>query len=219
MDKTEIYATIARHVIDGDSNATVDSCLKALDAGLEPLEIINDGLSAGINKVGELFGAGEYFLPELIVSADAMKAGAAVVNDALLAQGKAKEPVGKVVIGSVKDDEHDIGKNIVASLLTAHGFLVTDLGTNVPQSVFVEKAREMKPDIVGLSALLTTTMPNQKSTIEALEEAGLRRSLKVIIGGAPVTAKWAESIGADAYARDAVDAVEKAKSLVGGDSR
>jgi trimethylamine corrinoid protein len=174
--------------------------------GISMVELLSDGFSAGIRHLGDLFGRGEIFLPELIFSTEVMKMATEVIESKLdVADTKAK---GVMVIGTVEGDVHDIGKGIVASLVKTNGIEVHDLGREVPASVFVEKAKEVNADFVGSSALLTTTMTVQKDIEEALKEAGIRDKVKTMIGGAPVTNRWAEKIGADAYCEDASDSVK-----------
>jgi 5-methyltetrahydrofolate--homocysteine methyltransferase len=186
----------------------------ALAAGIPPATILNEGMIAAMNTVGKLFEEGEFFVPEMLISARAMQAGLAVLKPKLaLADIKA---TGRVVAGTVKGDLHDIGKNLVCMLLEGAGFEVIDLGTDVTPEKFIEVIKEGKADIVALSALLTTTMPNMRATIEGLKAAGLREKAKVMIGGAPVTQNYADQIGADGYAPDASRAVALAKSLMGG---
>ncbi|MBA7687552.1 Methionine synthase [subsurface metagenome] len=184
-----------------------------MSSGIAPATIINEGFVPGITKVGDLFDRGQIFLPELMLAAEAMKAGSAICIAALpAAEVQAKK---KVVIGTVEGDVHDIGKSIVVSFLLANGFEVYDIGRDVAIEKFVEKTREVGADVVGASALLTTTMQNQRTVIEELKKAGLRDKVKVIIGGAPVSQPWADRIGADAYAENAVDGVNKIKKLTG----
>ncbi|MHB8928738.1 MAG: cobalamin B12-binding domain-containing protein, partial [Bacillota bacterium] len=187
----------------------------ALAQGAEPLDIVEKGLVPGIEEAGARFARGDYFLPELVASAEAMQTAMAVLDPLLRAKQEARKTLGHVLLGTVEGDIHSIGKNIVGALLQAAGFVVTDLGTNVPVGTFVAKARELKPDIVGMSALLTTTMVKQRQTIEALAKEGLRGGVKVMVGGAPVTDDWAKKIGADAFAEDAVAAVSVARKLLG----
>jgi 5-methyltetrahydrofolate--homocysteine methyltransferase len=186
----------------------------ALAAGIPPATILNEGMIAAMNTVGKLFEEGEFFVPEMLISARAMQAGLAVLKPKLaLADIKA---TGRVVAGTVKGDLHDIGKNLVCMLLEGAGFEVIDLGTDVAPEKFIEVIKEGRADLVALSALLTTTMPNMRATIEGLKAAGLRDKAKVMIGGAPVTQTYADQIGADGYAPDASRAVALAKSLMGG---
>jgi corrinoid protein of di/trimethylamine methyltransferase len=186
----------------------------ALEAGVKPLDAIEKGLAKGIRVVGDRFEKGEAFLAELVVAAEAMKVAMSVFEP-VIRRGKYRKAIkGKVVIGTVEGDIHDIGKNIVGAILSVFGFEVYDLGVNVPSEKFVEKVGEIKADIVGMSALLTTTMPKMKEIVEALEKANLRDKVKVIVGGAPVSEEWAEEIGADAYAADAMEAVKVTEKLI-----
>ncbi len=187
---------------------------EALEAGFKPLDIIQDGLTPAVNNVGELFEKGECFLPELIGTAEAMKAGLAIVQPLLAEHNQMQKKLGKIVIGTVCDDVHDIGKNIVSAMLSTHGFDVIDLGINVPDEDFIKTVEKEQPDILGLSALLTTTMAHQKSVIELLKAKNLRGKVKVIIGGAAVTPEWTAKIEADDYAADVIEAVEKCKKMI-----
>ncbi|MHB0886109.1 MAG: cobalamin-dependent protein [Bacillota bacterium] len=201
-------------VIDGIIDDSEGTTKEALAQGVEPLDIVEKGLVLGIEEAGARFARGDYFLPELVASAEAMQAAMAVLDPLLRAKQEARKTLGHVLLGTVEGDIHTIGKNIVGALLQAAGFVVTDLGANVAVGTFVAKAKELKPNIIGMSALLTTTMVKQQQTIEALTKEGLRSGLKVMIGGAPVTGDWAKKIGADAFAEDAVAAVAVAKRLV-----
>ena len=204
---------VAEAVIEGDEDAVPELTRKALEAGIEPLRIINEGLTRGIEVVGDRFAAGEYFLPDLLLGAKAMEAGIAVLEPLLA--GVNREFIGRVIMGTVHGDLHSIGKNIVIMMLKSAGFEVIDLGVDVPTDRFIEKIKELKPDIVGISALLTTTVGKQKEIIETLKEEGLRESVKVMIGGAPINQNWADQIGADGYAEDATTAVKLARRLIG----
>lgn len=198
-------------VINGEAAAARESVEKALEAGIPPAEILNKGLIAAMAEVGRLFEEGEFYVPEMLIAARAMQAGMEVLKPSLVeADVKAS---GKVVIGTVKGDLHDIGKNLVSLMLEGAGFEICDLGIDVSPEKFVETVRQEKPDFLALSALLTTTMPNMKATIDSLKDAGLRSDVKVIIGGAPVTESYAAQIGADGYAPDASRAVSLARSL------
>jgi 5-methyltetrahydrofolate--homocysteine methyltransferase len=210
----ELLDKLAQAVIDGEPEDAEELARQALDRGLDPLMCINEGLTTGIDRVGELFASGEYFLPDLIIGGEAMKAALAVLEPAL-AEDQEREVVGRVVLGTVEGDLHEIGKTLVGTMLTANGFLVTDIGIDKPAADFVAAVRETNATLVGASALLTTTIPEQQRIIEALAEAGLRARVKVMVGGAPVTQSWADKIGADGYAKDAIAAVAVAKRLVG----
>lgn len=202
---------IARNLYSGDIEAVAELVQDALDAGMAPGEVLNDALIAGMDEVGRDFKKGVLFVPEVLCAARAMQAGLDVLRP-LLAEGEATSS-GKYVLGTVKGDMHDIGKNLVRMMLEGGGFEIIDLGVDVKSSAFVDAVREHKPDLVGMSALLTTTMAQMKVTIDALEEAGLRDSVKIVVGGAPVTAAFAEQIGADAFAEDAATAVDVAREL------
>jgi corrinoid protein of di/trimethylamine methyltransferase len=213
--KTEIYAHMSEAIVAGDRDAALHLAEEALRSGLDLLEVVEKGYVPGIQKVGELWEQGEYFLPELISSAEAMKAAMAVLEPGLNRLGAGAAVGGKAVIGTVEGDIHDIGKNLVASMLQAGGFEVFDLGADVKMERFIDKAEEVGADLICLSALLTTTMMNQRRLIGLLRDRGLRDRYKVLVGGAPATRTWAEEIGADGYAENAVAAVKLAKSLVG----
>jgi 5-methyltetrahydrofolate--homocysteine methyltransferase len=185
----------------------------ALDAGIIPSKILSDGLVAGMDVVGEKFRCDEIFMPEVLISAKAMQAGMDVLRPKLIETGV--KLAGKVALGTVKGDLHDIGKNLVGMLLEGAGFQVIDLGIDVPIDQFVTAVKSNQPNILGLSALLTTTMPVMKAVIESLIEAGVRSGVKVMVGGAPVTEKYSKDIGADGYAPDASSAVIKARELIG----
>ena len=211
----ELYSQMAQAVIDGEDDTAAALAQKGLDQGLSAADILDQGFVKGIEAVGELFGRGEFFLPELVQGAEAMKAAVGVLQPALDASKEGRQTLGKAVAGTVAGDIHEIGKTIVSSMLSAAGFEVIDIGCDVPVETFVAKVQEEKANLLLLSALLTTTMPNQQKTIEALKAAGLRDSVKVMIGGAPTTRAWADEIGADGYAEDAIEAVVAAKTLLG----
>jgi len=213
MEKEELFKEAGKAIINANKDRTAELARMAVDQGLDPLEVINKGFRPGITKVGELFDRGEIFLPQLIMSAEAMKAATDILNAAV--PSEQRRAVGKVVIGTALGDIHDIGKSIVVSFLQANGFEVYDLGRDVEIQRFIDKATEVDANIIGVSALLTTTMTGQKTLIEELTKAGLRDRFKVMVGGAPVTQRWADRIGADAYGVDAADAVQKAMQLVG----
>ncbi len=209
----EMYEKLAQAVIDGEPEDAEQLAKDALAQGLDPLECINNGLTKGIQKVGELFSSGEYFLPELIIGAEAMKQALAVLEPALVGD-QSREVVGKVVLGTVEGDMHEIGKTLVGTMLIANGFKVYDIGVDKSAEEFINTIKENDADIVGASALLTTTMLQQKKLIEKLAEAGLRDKVKVMVGGAPVTDSFAAEIGADGYAEDAISAVDLAFRLI-----
>jgi corrinoid protein of di/trimethylamine methyltransferase len=210
----ELFESMKQSIIDGDEEQAATLAQQALAQGIDPLDAINDGYVPGITYVGEQFGMGEMFLPDLMLAAEAMKAAVAVLEPEMQRRGTQRQMLGKVVLGTVKGDIHEIGKNLVATMLSASGFEVYDLGVDVPFAKFAEKAREVNADIVGVSALLTTTMVGQKTVIEALDDMGLRPRVKVMVGGAPVTKSWAEEIGADGFSEDAMGAVTLAKKLM-----
>ncbi len=200
-------------IIDADQDLVKAKVADALAQGLDAGTILNEGMVPAMTEVGRLFEEGEYFVPEMLICARAMQAGLSVLKPAMIA-AKLKS-VGKVVAGTVKGDMHDIGKNLVCMMLEGAAFEIYDLGSDVSPQAFVEKVKEVDADFIAMSALLTTTMPNMKATIEALKEAGLRDKVKVLVGGAPLTQKYCDDIGADGYAADASRAVAVAKSLLG----
>jgi trimethylamine corrinoid protein len=210
----DLFAAMAKAVVDGDATAAADLARSALDGRISPAEALDQGFVPGIRTVGELWESGDYFLPELIASAEAMKAAAAVLRPALEADGASSASVGTVVIGTVEGDIHDIGKNLVSAMMTAHGFKVIDLGADVKLTAFLEAAERAGADLICLSALLTTTMLGQRHLIELLVERGLRGRFKVLVGGAPTSRKWAEEIGADGYGESAPAAVRAALGLM-----
>jgi corrinoid protein of di/trimethylamine methyltransferase len=215
MSKEELLKAMAKAIEDGDPSEAEVLARQALAEGLEPLEAINQGLVPGITVVGNRYSCGEAFLPDLVLGGEAMKAALKVLEPELEKRGGRREVLGKVVLGTVQGDIHEIGKTLVGTMLSANGFAVFDLGVDVPTSKFVEKVREVGANLVGLSALLTTTMSVQRYVIEALEESGIRKQVKVMVGGAPVTQSWADEIGADGYSEDAAGAIVVAKRLVG----
>ncbi len=209
----ELFQKLSDAVVEGEKESAIDLANQALELGLDPLSCINEGLVEGIQKVGVLFNDGEYYLPQLIMGAEAMKAALAVLEPELVGDQK-RDVVGRVVVGTVEGDMHEIGKTLVGTMLAANGFKVTDIGVNNSAEEFIAAIREADADIVGASALLTTTMVNQKKLIEELEQAGLREKVKVMVGGAPVTKRYADDIGADGYAEDAISAVDMAFRLI-----
>jgi 5-methyltetrahydrofolate--homocysteine methyltransferase len=196
-------------VVSGDAKATQAITQQALADGVDPLKLVNEYMVPAMDEVGRRFEANEYFVPELLISARAMKAALELIRPLLTARGD--QPLGRVAIGTVKGDLHDIGKNLVGSLLEGGGFEVIDLGVNVTPEKFIATVNEKNANIVAMSALLTTTMPAMKTTIDALKQAGVRSKVKVLIGGAPITQKYADEIGADGYSENAVGAVALAK--------
>ena len=208
-----LLETIASNLYDGEDEVVADLVQQALDEGMNPGEILQGGLISGMDEVGRDFKAGDLFVPEVLIAARAMHAGMNVLRP-LLAESDTPS-AGKYVIGTVKGDLHDIGKNLVKMMLEGAGFETIDLGTDVEPQAFVDAVRDHRPQLVGMSALLTTTMVQMKATIEALEEAGLRDSVKIMIGGAPVTDAFAKDVGANAYAPDAASAVDVARKLAG----
>ncbi len=210
----ELFAKLADSLVEGDPDATVALTRQALEAGLEPMEIIRAGLMPGMNAVGEKFSCGEYFLPDLIIAADGMKKAMELLEPELRSRHQTLDSPGTVILGTVKGDIHEIGKSLVGTMLSANGFKVIDLGVNVPNEAFIDQIRQTNADLLGLSALLTTTMTVQREIIQELKEAGIRNRVKVMVGGAPVTRAWAEEIGADGYAEDAMGAVQLARKLL-----
>jgi trimethylamine corrinoid protein len=201
-------------ILSCEREAAVDVAKRALSEGVSPIDILSDGFSAGIREMGERFGRGESFLPELILAADTMKAATDILNEAISADGS-NQKRGVMVIATVEGDVHDIGKGIVISLLKTQGIEVIDAGRDVPVNTIIEKALEVNADIIGTCALLTTTMVNQKKLEETLRARDLRSRFKTMIGGAPCTKRWADKIGADAYAEDAAEAVSLALQMLG----
>ncbi len=207
----EILQVIEESVVKGKRVEVEAKVREALEGQIPPRKILDEGLIAGMSRVGKLFETGKYYVPEMLVAARAMQAGLAILKPHLMEQSV--EARGRVLVGTVQGDLHDIGKNLVKMMLEGAGFEVIDLGTDVRPEQFANAVREYSPDIVGLSALLTTTMRNMKATLEALEDFGVRDQVKVILGGAPVTQDYADEIGADGFAADASKAVTLAKSL------
>src|SRR6056297_1272651 len=210
-----LLAEIQQAIIDLDEDRTEELTLEAIDEGYNPLDILQEGLTKGVKTVGDKFGRGEVFLPELAMSADCMRAGVQHVDPLLAEMDLGDEDTGGlVVIGTVDEDIHNIGKNILVTMLKANGFDVVDLGVEIPNEEFVEAVREEEPDILGMSALMTMTMDHQEEVIELLEEQGLRSDVKVMVGGAPTSEEWRDEIGADGYADNADAAVELATDLL-----
>jgi corrinoid protein of di/trimethylamine methyltransferase len=210
----DLLEEMAKAVIEGDEEEAVSLAKKGLSMGIDPTEAIEKGFGEGMREVGRLFEKLEIFLPQVILSADAMTAGVEIFRQEMASRG-GEAPRKTVLLGTIQGDVHDNGKNIIRIMLEANGFKVYDLGRDVPVSQFVDKVRELSPDIVGVSALMTTTMVHMPKLIEALKEAGLRGKAKVMVGGAPVLPEWAKEIGADGYGGSAMEAVEVAKRLAG----
>jgi len=209
-----ILRKLAEAVENGDEDASASAAKEAIDKGVDPGEAIETGLTKGILAVGDRWASGRAFITEVMLSATALKAGLQVLEPALTRLGRTRKTLGRVLLGTVQGDIHDIGKSIVGSMLMAAGFEVLDLGVDVPPERFIEETLKAKPKIIGLSALLTVSMTAQKQVIDTLKQKGLRDSVKVIVGGAPVTEAWSREIGADAYGEDALDAIKKAKNLL-----
>jgi len=205
--------TFRSGIMDGDMQLVQSTVTAALEEGVPAPEILNEGLIKAMAEVGRLFEEGEYFVPEMLIAARAMKAGLAILKPKLIDADV--KPIGKVAAGTVKGDLHDIGKNLVCMMLEGAGFEIVDLGTDVSPEKFLDAVKIQGVDVIAMSALLTTTMPNMKNTVDALVEAGIRDSVKVMIGGAPVTQAYADEIGADGYAPDASRAATMAKQLLG----
>jgi 5-methyltetrahydrofolate--homocysteine methyltransferase len=208
----EILQKIFDGILEGDRGTVHTNVQKAIDANMAPATILNDGMIAAMGKVGKLFEEGEYYVPEMLIAARAMKEGLELIKPLL--KNANIQSAGKVAAGTVRGDLHDIGKNLVCMMLEGAGFEIIDLGTDVTPEKFVEAVREKDANLIAMSALLTTTMPNMRTTIDALNASGLRDKVKIMVGGAPVTESYAKQIGADGYATDASRAVALAKSLV-----
>jgi corrinoid protein of di/trimethylamine methyltransferase len=211
----ELFNKMAQSVLDGDTDAAVALAQQAIATGIDPLEAITNGFVKGVNQVGENFACGQAFLPELVMAGEAMKAAVSTLEPEMKKRGLERKMLGKVVLATVEGDIHEIGKSLVGTMLSASGFQVFDLGVDVPAEKIIAKIQEVDADLVGLSALLTTTMVKQKEVIEELDKRGLRKKVKVMVGGAPVTRDWVQKIEADGYSEDAIGAVGLAKQLVG----
>ena len=216
MIDSQVIEEAKEQLVAQNKEKVLEIANKVIADGGDPMELMNMAFIPGINKVGDLFGRGQLFLPELMVAADAMQAATDVINEALAKKGGEQENKGKVMLATVKGDVHDIGKCIVVSLMRANGITVFDLGRDVDTDTILEAAVKEDVDIIGTSALLTTTMGQQKNLEQALKSAGMRDRFKTMVGGAPVTGRWAARIGADAYAEDAQDGVVKVKELLSG---
>jgi corrinoid protein of di/trimethylamine methyltransferase len=211
----DLLKRMAQTIIDGDSDAALALARESIVSNMDPLESISKGFVVGVNTVGEAFGRGEAFLPELVMAGEAMKVAVATLDPELQKRGAERQMLGKIVIGTVEGDIHEIGKSLVATMLSASGFEVYDLGVDTPADKLIGKALQVNADILAMSALLTTTMVRQREVIEELEKEGLRQRIKVMVGGAPVTKEWVGNIRADGYSEDAIGAVALAKKLLG----
>ena len=210
----ELFEKMAQSIIDGDADVAVELAQQAVAEGIDPLKAITDGYVVGVNQVGEAFSCGDAFLPELVMAGEAMKAAVSALEPEMEKRGSERQMLGKVVLATVEGDIHEIGKSLVGTMLSASGFQVYDLGVDVSAAKIIDKATQVGANIIAMSALLTTTMVKQREVIEALEKAGLRQSVKVMVGGAPITRDWVQKIGADGYSEDAIGAVHVAKSLM-----
>lgn len=206
---------MAQSIIDGDSDVSVELANQAVAENIDPIQAITDGYVVGVNVVGEAFANGDAFLPELVMAGEAMKAAVNALEPEMKKRGTERKMLGKIVLATVEGDIHEIGKSLVGTMLSASGFQVFDMGVDVATAKIIAKVKEVDADIVAMSALLTTTMVKQKEVIDMLDKEGLRRKVKVMVGGAPVTRDWVQRIEADGYSEDAIGAVNVAKNLMG----
>jgi Predicted cobalamin binding protein len=213
--KEELLSKLKEAVVNGDPEEVAELCRRVIEAGIDPLEAIERALVAAVRELGDKWINGEVFIADLVAAADAMKVGLPILKSELAKRGGSVKYLGRAVIGTVEGDIHDIGKSIVAALWEVAGLEVIDLGVDVPPQKFVEAIKQYNPDIVGMSALMTTTMAKQRETIEAIKQAGLRDRVKIVVGGAPTTEEWAKEIGADGWAPDAISAIDLVKRLLG----
>jgi trimethylamine corrinoid protein len=214
MSKEAIFSKLQQAIEEYDADAAEAAAKEALAAGLDPIEAIQQGLSKGMNTISDLFDEGELFVPQILLAAEAFEKAVAILTADISSEDKAKATRGKVLIHTVQGDIHDVGKNIVKTMLAASGFEVIDLGRDVPVDEVIAKAKELEVDIVAGSALMTTTMPSQRDIVKGLEEEGIRANVKCLFGGAPVSKEWVDQIGADGYADNAAEAITAAKELV-----
>lgn len=212
---SELFQAMAQSIIDGEEEDALALARQALESGIDPLEAINRGFIPGIEHVGQQFSQGEMYLPELVMAGEAMKSAVSLLEPEMARRGSERQYLGRVVLATVQGDIHDIGKTLVGTMLSSSGFQVHDLGVDVPLQSIIDKALEVEADLIALSALLTTTMVNQRVLIQILEADGLRNRFKVIVGGAPTSTAWAAEIGADGHSSDAVGAVALVRQLVG----
>ena len=210
----ELYQAMAQSIVDGKVDLATSLARQALDQGIDPLEAINNGYVVGVKTVGDNFSEGTAFIPELVLAGAAMKGAMQVLEPEIAKSGTKRESLGTVVLATIEGDIHDIGKNLVGTMFSAYGFEVCDLGVNVPIADILQKADDLQADIIAVSALLTTTMMKQAELVKDLEASGKRANYKVIVGGAPVTQKWVDEIGADGFSQDAVGAVSLAERLM-----
>jgi trimethylamine corrinoid protein len=213
MEKTEWFEKAVRSILDTDGEAARQIAQKALEDGMDPLDMINEGFTEGIRKMGDLFDRGEVFLPALIIASEAMTSAVEIL-EAALPEDKQQAKLGVIVIGTVEGDIHDIGKGIIVTMLRVHGYEVHDLGRDIPIGEFVKKAQELNADVVGSSAMMTTTQIGQKKLEEALKEAGLRDRVKTMVGGAVATDHWAKRIGADFFGETPQDTIDKLEKIL-----
>lgn len=214
MSKDAVLSKLKLAIEEYDSDMAEEAAREALDAGIDPIEAIQAGLSKGMNTISELFDEGELFVPQILLAAEAFEKAVAILTLSISEEEKSKATIGKVLIHTVQGDIHDVGKNIVKTMLSASGFEVIDLGRDIPVDEVIAKAKELKVDIVAGSALMTTTMPAQRDIVKGLEEEGIRSNIKCLFGGAPVSQEWVDQIDADGYADNAAEAIKAAKELV-----
>lgn len=213
--KKELFASMSQSIIDGNSKLSAELAEQSISSGIDPLEAITQGFVVGVKHIGEEFSCGNAFIPELVVAGAAMKSAMEVLEPEISKRGKVQETQGVIVLGTIEGDIHDIGKNLVGTMMSAYGFKVFDMGIDVPAVEMIVKAKEVKADIIAVSALLTTTMMQQKKVVDYLVDEGIRNEYKVLVGGAAVDETWVTEIGADGYGEDAIQAVETAKKLLG----